>query len=157
MASGASMAMFSLSPLFLSVAASTFFTDPQTGLNVTHFVVFLATLSGVVNVFAAALLYITRESSQPSATVTLVPEATSSSSSIGSDSIYATPASAIESDPLLPKGPQVDVEIIELPIVEPDGTVFDLLKDPQFWILSFLTFVGIGTVSFWSISTRFKS
>lgn len=145
MASGASMAMFSLSPLFLSVAASTFFTDLQTGLNVTHFVVFLATLSGVVNVFAAALLYITRESIEPSATVTLVPEATSSSSSIGSDNIYAAPASATESDPLLPKGPQVDVEIIELPVVEPDGTVFDLLKDPQFWLLSFLTFVGIGT------------
>lgn len=52
-ASGVSMALFGLSPLFLSFIASGFFTDPVTGLNVSHYLCFLAVLTGVVFLFGS--------------------------------------------------------------------------------------------------------
>src|SRR6266478_9643153 len=48
-ASGASMTFFGLSPLLLSLLASRYFTDPTTGLNVTHFMIFLAFASGITH------------------------------------------------------------------------------------------------------------
>ncbi|KAI9446421.1 MFS general substrate transporter [Lactarius indigo] len=52
-ASGASMTVFGLSPLFLSLLASTFFTDPSTGLDVPRFLNFLALTSGIVHLIGA--------------------------------------------------------------------------------------------------------
>ena len=49
LASGTVMALFGLSPLFLSVVATNFFIDPATGLlNTSHFTTFLALLTGLV-------------------------------------------------------------------------------------------------------------
>ena len=49
LASGVSMALFSLSPLFLSAIATNFFIHPATGqLNICHFMSFLALLTGFV-------------------------------------------------------------------------------------------------------------
>ena len=49
LASGASMALFSLSPLFLSAIASNFFIHPATGqLSICHFMSFLSLLTGFV-------------------------------------------------------------------------------------------------------------
>ena len=49
LASGASMAIFSLSPLFLSAIATNFFIHPATGqLNIGHFMSFLALLTGFI-------------------------------------------------------------------------------------------------------------
>ncbi len=47
------MALFGLSPLFLSVLASSFFTDPVSGLDVTRYVAFIGILAGVVHVIGA--------------------------------------------------------------------------------------------------------
>jgi hypothetical protein len=45
------MALFGLSPLFLSVLATTFFIDPVTGLlNICDFMSFLALLTGLVHI-----------------------------------------------------------------------------------------------------------
>ncbi|KAF8797925.1 MFS general substrate transporter [Phlegmacium glaucopus] len=49
LASGTTMALFGLSPLFLSIVATNFFTDPTTGLlNIPQFMGFLALLTGSV-------------------------------------------------------------------------------------------------------------
>ncbi|KAH6918692.1 major facilitator superfamily domain-containing protein [Coprinopsis sp. MPI-PUGE-AT-0042] len=58
-ASGTSMALFGLSPLFLSVIASTWFTDPATQiLNVASFTGFLSIFSAVVYLSTAYFLHI---------------------------------------------------------------------------------------------------
>ncbi|KAJ6596781.1 major facilitator superfamily domain-containing protein [Mycena vulgaris] len=56
-AAGSVMALFGLSPLFLSFIASSFFTNSD-DLNLVGFLVFLATLSGVVHIFGAMNLRI---------------------------------------------------------------------------------------------------
>ncbi|KAJ7740720.1 MFS general substrate transporter [Mycena maculata] len=56
-ASGTVMALFGLSPLFLSFVASTFFTDgDDTSLNLVGFLAFLAILSAVVHIIGASNL-----------------------------------------------------------------------------------------------------
>lgn len=82
-ASGASMALFGLSPLFLSVIASTWFTDPVTEiLNVARFTAFLSFFSAIVYLSTAYFLHINskaeeeeeeeEESSEPSETSSLL-------------------------------------------------------------------------------------
>ncbi|KAH8117341.1 MFS general substrate transporter [Phellopilus nigrolimitatus] len=108
-ASGSSMALFGLSPLFLSVIASTFFTSEESGLNVTQFVAFMAILAGVVHIIGAINLR------TPSLTVG------GAKSSEWQSSDERTPLIA-------PKG-QTGTQATVIP-VEHDQTVFDLLKDP---------------------------
>ncbi|KAJ4488067.1 major facilitator superfamily domain-containing protein [Lentinula aciculospora] len=56
-ASGITMSLFGLSPLFLSYVAGKFFTDNSTGsLDVTHFLQFLAISAGVVHLVGACAL-----------------------------------------------------------------------------------------------------
>jgi hypothetical protein len=47
-ASGMSMALFGLSPLFLTAIASSYFTNDSGDLNATKYMLFLATLTGFV-------------------------------------------------------------------------------------------------------------
>ncbi|KAF8636738.1 hypothetical protein AX17_003541 [Amanita inopinata Kibby_2008] len=56
MASGASMALFGLSPLFLTMIASRYFTDEVGDLNAVRYMIFLAVFSGFVHLLGAFAL-----------------------------------------------------------------------------------------------------
>ena len=55
-ASGTSMALFGFSPLVISLVANRFFTHPESGLDVTHFLGFLAVAAGIMHLFSAACM-----------------------------------------------------------------------------------------------------
>ena len=111
-ATGVSLALFGLSPLFLSLAASHFFTDSERGLDVTHFLNFVALLAGSVHLLGALTLSIP---SPPSV-------------------VFATAESDAEQyiseqTPLLGDADEAKpVSTVQRPVVE-------LLRDPCFWIL----------------------
>ena len=130
-ASGISMTFFGLSPLFLSLLASRFFFDPTTGLNVTHFMIFLALASGITHLIGAFTLRI------PASQCGVASESESVVS--GSDE----ERSIDERQPLLPnKTPLPDVQADE------GSSVLHLFRDPSFWSLAFIVLIILGSVSF---------
>ena len=137
-ASGTSMALFGLSPLFLSVMASEFFTNEETGLDVTHFVAFMAALAGIVHIIGAINLR------TPNISAIEVIESDNSQ-----DDEESVPGRVIdEREPLIrhpkPKnGPIVQVAVMP---VEHNQTVLDLLRDPHFWLLAVSILVCLGSV-----------
>jgi len=119
MASGTSMALFGLSPLFLSVIASKFFTDPEIGLNVTEYLRFLSVLTGLVHLFGAFNI------KTPAAGISI------------SDTEQAS--NVDERSPLLPSTSHSNVD-------KPSaGSAMDLLRDPSFWVLAFFALVTLGS------------
>ncbi|KAI0065494.1 MFS general substrate transporter [Artomyces pyxidatus] len=135
LASGASMSLFGLSPLFLSLIASQFFTDAVHGLNATKFLTFLAVSAGCVHLIGAFTLRFL-PSEQP-----IVTSTREDSSSISDDDLERA-ADIDEQQPLLGNKAQVDVSVIS---VDDEGTVLDLLKDPQFWLLFLIVTVVLGS------------
>ncbi|KII88648.1 hypothetical protein PLICRDRAFT_124849 [Plicaturopsis crispa FD-325 SS-3] len=135
-ASGTSMAIFGLSPLFLSLIASNFFSSPDTGLDVTSFLRFLAVTVGAVHVLGALTLTIhdTPIALQDN------PEEPNGSESGDSESSERTP--------LIPGGKRsnkanVDVQIV--PVQDEEGSALDLVRDPYFWVLALVTLCILGT------------
>ncbi|TFY79997.1 hypothetical protein EWM64_g4020 [Hericium alpestre] len=132
-ASGSSMALFGLSPLFLSLLAKPF-SRPDTDLDVTAFLTFLAALAGTVHLIGAFTLHVPPLLSDR-ATISEEPVI------IGHEDLEE--ASTDERQALLPgKGPQVSVDVVP---VEEDATVLDLLKDPNFYILALITMLVLGS------------
>jgi hypothetical protein len=130
-ATGISMTFFGLSPLFLSLLASRYFTDPTAGLDVTHFMIFLAIASGITHLVGAFTLRI--PTSQCGAT--------SESESVVSGSDEES--SIDERQHLLPnKTPRPDVQADE------GNSVLHLFRDPSFWSLAFIVLIILGSVSF---------
>jgi hypothetical protein len=129
-ASGASMSLFGLSPLFLSLLASNFFTDLESGsLNVILFLKFMAIFTGSIHVFGAFNLRTPTPTSEPD------------NSSINDPEV----SDVDESTRLLPGKPNVRVN------GEPaDGygdSSLDLLRDCYFWILAVFLLFTLGAVS----------
>lgn len=124
------MAFFGLSPLFLSLLASRYFTEPTTGLNVTRFLMFLAIASGITHLIGAFTLRIpSRVASQSDS----VPSGGDEESSID------------ERQPLLPqKTSRSGVQAVRADEV----SVLHLLRDPYFWSLAFIMLVILGSVRF---------
>ncbi|KZP24743.1 MFS general substrate transporter [Athelia psychrophila] len=123
-ASGTSMALFGLSPLFLSFLASNFFTDPETGLNVTQFLKFLAVVTGgvyVIGAFNLRLPAIHRQGALP----------------VDDPEQESEPD---ERSALLPSKPPNGIALQATPIA--GGSTLDLLRDYNFWIM----FASIATV-----------
>ncbi|KAH9079449.1 MFS general substrate transporter [Lactarius deliciosus] len=129
-ASGASMTLFGLSPLFLSLLASTFFTDLSTGLDVPRFLKFLALASGIVHLIGAFNMRLCK------------PQCITPS----------TPASAPTSDeersiderePLLPNKPHRSESQV-IPIGE-SRPVTELFKDSHFWLLALVALIILGS------------
>lgn len=135
-ASGSSMALFGLSPLFLSVIASNYFTSEDGTLEVTRFVTFMAILTGVVHVLGAINLRTPQ--------IAQVEALDSSDIQDDEESVFEQPAD--ERSPLIAPNKKSNVQVSVVP-VESKQTVMDLLKDPYFWILAFLVMVCLGTVS----------
>lgn len=135
-ASGSSMALFGLSPLFLSLIASNYFTSADGALEVTRFVTFMAILTGVVHVFGAINLRTPQ--------ITQVEALDTSDIQDDEESVLEQPSN--ERSPLIAPNKKSNVQVTVVP-VETKQTVMDLLKDPYFWILAFLVMVCLGTVS----------
>jgi len=129
MASGTMMALFGLSPMFFSLVASTFFSTPQNGLDVTHYLQFLCILCGSVHLLGALAL--------------TIPASDRVDSDVVSEAEDDPEAAADENTSLIPgKRPQAQVQVI--PVEEADA-VADLLRDGNFWLLAFVTFVVLGS------------
>ena len=127
------MTLFGLSPLFLSLLASRYFTDSSMGLDVTHFLCFLAVASGITHLVGAFTLHI----SKPLCNTT----------SISEDATSCDEESSIdERRPLLRnKAPLSSMRAIP----SDEGTsVLYLFRDPYFWLLALVMLIILGSVSY---------
>lgn len=142
-ASGFSMCIFGLSPLFLSLIASTFFTNAHSGLDVTNFLTFLAVITGLVYVLGAFILRaLPPNTSDPLPTLSepIVPS-TSNEDPEPSDS-------ANERAPLLPHKTTDDpAEPHSKKLHAQGGSALALVKDPHFWLLAVFSLLILGAVS----------
>ena len=126
------MAIFGLSPLFLSlIASSNFFTDPDTGLNVTHFLRFHAIISGCIHLIGAVFL---RLPSTPDVDLQQSPT---------DDPQRDTELEPDEQTVLLPGKPLNEV----VPVDGENQSAWDLVRDPNFWILFVVSLITLGCVS----------
>lgn len=125
------MALFGLSPLFLSVLASNFFSDPETGLDVTRFLKFHATISGCVHLIGAINLRLPPASD------------TQATSALDDPEQAAEPD---ERSTLLPRKPRDYVGIQVIPM-EIHNSSLDLLRDCSFWVLFVVALITLGSVS----------
>lgn len=122
LASGASMALFGLSPFFLSVLATNYFTDPITGLlNVSRYMTFLAFLTASVYTFSALVL----RSAPGAADLTVDIRATE-----GVGPGESTPLLASDSPSLNPS--------------KIEHTTSEILKTGDFWLLAVFCFLTLG-------------
>lgn len=148
-ASGTSMAIFGFSPLLLSAIASTYFTYPETGLNVTHFLAFLAVVSGAVHLISALCMQGSDHhiSDNPNLASAEDPQP-SSSSTTGTGTTLVEDEEDPETRPLLlNKKPSSDLDVPIFCVPEPQhGSVGDLLRDPYFWLLTLIVATVLGTV-----------
>ena len=129
-ASAASMVMYGLSPLFLSLFATNIFTDSQSGLNLAQYLTFLALVGGAVNIFGACVL--------------TVPD-----SHAGMETVDEESETTIDETTSLLSGPRKHDEAVHvIAVQEPDEvSLADLTKDPYFWILFVFMSTMIGCVS----------
>ncbi|CDO72862.1 hypothetical protein BN946_scf185002.g47 [Trametes cinnabarina] len=138
-ASGTSMSIFGLSPFFLSLVASEYFTPPGRTLDVASFFAFMAMLTGVVHVFSTLVFRttpITQESPDDERRVGEGP----STSAGPSEAVGASE----EAEPLLAK-PKDSTIVRVVRVQEPQhGSTLDLFKDPYFWILCLWMLLVVG-------------
>ena len=121
------MALFGLSPLFLSVVASNYFTDAQTKtLNVSHFMLFLAILTTTVYLLGAVNLR------------NIIPDSYSAPERLSSSDVEedVREEDVRETTALLPK-----------PTPTSDPTVAELLRSQDFWLLMVFCILTLGAVS----------
>ena len=123
------MVMYGLSPLFLSLFATNTFTDPRSGLDLTHYLTFLALLGGAVNLFGACVL--------------TVPDINAAT-----EIVDEVPEENVDETTALLSGPRKrNEEGHVIAIKEPDeGTLVDLAKDPYFWVLFVFMSLTVGCV-----------
>jgi hypothetical protein len=134
-ASGTSMALFGLSPAFLSLLASRYFSSPDDELDVIHFLQFLAILCGCVHLLGGLTLHVIPPASENVATVTGLldnPEEPDERASLLLNMI----------DDNGNGNGQIEVQV---DVVEDEPTAkqsaLDVLKDRNFWALAFVAFV----------------
>ena len=136
------MALFGFSPLVISLVANRFFTHPESGLDVTHFLGFLAVAAGIMHLFSAACM----QGPEPKHAHSRLGHAPEGEEDYCNPSENVDTASDGEAQPLLDNNkPMVTAGMV--PIPEPQhGSVGDLLKDPYFWILFSVLVILIGGV-----------
>ncbi|KAI0720940.1 major facilitator superfamily domain-containing protein [Cerioporus squamosus] len=136
-ASGTSMAIFGLSPLFLSLVATRLFTSDQT-LDIPGFFMFMALLTGTVHFGSALIFRANRAFEVDAGAVVSTSDAESSASTVEPEEEPLLGAN----DDSLPKDP---VHVGVVPVEEPrDGSTLDLLKDRYFWVLCIWMSLTVG-------------
>lgn len=132
-ASGTSITLFGLSPMFISILASRFFSHPDEGLDVTRFLQFLALFCGAVHLFGAFTLHIIPLPEDPTSVVSEDPEG----------SVH------IDEQTALLHGKRGRIAEVETGVVVASPTkgssVVDLVRDRYFWALAFVLFVILGS------------
>jgi len=123
------MALFGLSPLALSFVASTWFTDPLEGLNVTHFTSFLAIVAFATHLIGGVALQIVPPASRPTILPHTLPTIDEEDGPDERTALFAKPA----------------VEYLELPPGN-DGSIGKLVGDVEFWVLALASLIILGTV-----------
>lgn len=137
-AAGFSMALFGLSPLILSFLASTWFMEPQRGLNVADYTASLAVLTAIIHLIGAV-------------TLRIEPPIHEEPLNTSHGDIPARENNSDESDPesetsaLLPK---------KLYLGKYDSFK-DVLRDRHFWILALVSLLILGSVSNFLFSSLF--
>jgi len=129
-ASGASMVMYGLSPLFLSFFATNIFTDPQSGLDLAGYLTFLALVGGAANLFGACAL--------------TVPDSHAMLEAVGEE-----PEESVDETTSLLSSPRKcdEEEVHVIAVQEPDEvSLADLVKDPYFWVLFVFMSITVGCV-----------
>ena len=128
--SSASMVMYGMSPIFFSFFASSIFTEPNSGLDLTSYLIFLALVGGTVNLFGACVL------TAPNGHAVLETADGESEATID------------ETTSLLSGLRKHDEEVRVIAVQEPNEVSFaELLKDPHFWVLFVFMSLTVGWVS----------
>jgi len=124
------MVMFGLSPLFLSFFATNVFTDPQSGLDLSRYLSFLALAGGIVHLFGACVI-------------------TAPDSGAVPETVDEESEASIDETTSLLSGPRKhDVEVHVIAVQEPDEVpLVGLVRDPYFWVLFIFMSLTIGCVS----------
>jgi MFS family permease len=135
MASGVCATLFSLSPMLISILASRFFSHPDEDLDVIRFLRFLAVTCGAVHLFGGFTLHIIQPPDQLS-NVVLEDFEWSAHADERTALLQGTRDDATE----------VEVGIVPVPVAK-DDSIFALFKDRTFWVLAFIMFVMLGSVS----------
>ncbi|KAI0780778.1 MFS general substrate transporter [Trametes elegans] len=139
-ASGTSMSIFGLSPFFLSVVASRYFTPPGQTLNISAFFTFMAVLTGSVHLISTLIF---RANPVPSAA-----PADDERRESDAEALDALDDMEGEAEPLLREGspkPKDPASVHIIPIEEPQhGSTLDLFKDPYFWVLALWMLLIVG-------------
>jgi hypothetical protein len=121
--------------MLISILASTFFTHPDDGLDVTHFLQFLAFTCGAVHLFGGFTLHIIPPPKD-------LPDVDLEDSEGSTESDERTA--------FLPRkrnhAAEVEADVTSVSTVE-DGSAMGLFKDHSFWALVFVMFVILGSVS----------
>lgn len=126
------MALYGLSPLFLTFLASTFFTDLSTGLDIPRFLNFLALTSGTIHLLGAFNMRLYKPQH-------MAPSTPASASTSDEE------RSVDEREPLLTNKPyRSDSQIT--PVGE-GRSVIELFKDSHFWLLALVALIILGSVS----------
>lgn len=132
-ASGTSITLYGLSPMFISILASRFFSHPDEGLDVTHFLQFLALFCGAVHLFGAFTLHIIPLLEDPPSSVLEDPE----------ESVHIDERTALLHGKHN-RTAEVETGIIVASPIK-GSSVVDLVKDHYFWALAFVLFVILGS------------
>ncbi|RPD66294.1 MFS general substrate transporter [Lentinus tigrinus ALCF2SS1-7] len=138
-ASGTSMSIFGLSPLFLSLLASKLFTTSDQSLDIPGFFTFMAVITGVVHCASTLVFHANRPFEVDA----------------GEEAVFATDAETTtsvfdsEEEPLLggsDDGPSKDpANVHVVPVEEPqDGSTLDLFRDRYFWVLCLWMTLSVG-------------
>jgi hypothetical protein len=121
--------------MLISILASTFFTHPDDGLDVTHFLQFLAFTCGAVHLFGGFTLHII----PPPEDLPDVDLEDSEGSTEGDERTAFLPRKRNHAT-------EVEADVTPVYTVE-DGSAMGLFKDYSFWALVFVMFVILGSVS----------
>ncbi|KAG8217975.1 MFS general substrate transporter [Butyriboletus roseoflavus] len=139
-AAGTSMALFGLSPTFLSILASRYFSSPDGEIDITHFLQFLAILCGCVHLVGGFTMHIIPSDSiqeSKSAVPAIDPE-------VSNERTALLPNKTNGNDDEHDQG-QVDVVPVADEFSESKNNVLDLISDRNFWALAFIVFVVLGS------------
>lgn len=146
-ASGTSLSIFGLSPLFLSLLASRF-TPPGQTLDIPSFFTFMATVTGIIHLTSTVILRANRPLERRAADAAAAPS-TDAESSISTEQEPLLGSAEVEDEDeydSTPK-PKDPVSVHIVPVQEPqEGSTLDLFKDPSFWVLSLWLVLVVGAV-----------